>query len=88
MKKISATRAARNFSDIVNRVRFGRESFTVTRNGEPMCRIEPVDPAVRSTVSDLFDFLETVSWPDPDFANDLTDVQKAQPEFPVSPWDS
>jgi hypothetical protein len=39
---ISATEAARTFSDILNRVRYRGEAFVVERGGEPVCRISPV----------------------------------------------
>lgn len=39
---ISATEAARGFSDLPNRVRYQRESFIIERAGEEICRVSPV----------------------------------------------
>ncbi len=41
-QKISAAKAARSFSEILNRVKYRGESFVVERNREPICRTEPV----------------------------------------------
>ncbi|WP_422293722.1 type II toxin-antitoxin system Phd/YefM family antitoxin [Candidatus Binatus sp.] len=40
--EISATDAARRFSEVVNRVRYRNETFIVKRGGEPVCEIVPV----------------------------------------------
>jgi len=40
--EISATEAARRFSEILNRVRYRNESFVVKRGGAPVCEIVPV----------------------------------------------
>ena len=40
--EISATDAARRFSEILNRVRYRNESFVVKRGGVPVCEIVPV----------------------------------------------
>ncbi|MGH7813037.1 MAG: type II toxin-antitoxin system Phd/YefM family antitoxin [Candidatus Binataceae bacterium] len=43
--RISATEAARGFSELMNRVRYRRESFVVERGGKPICEIVPAGPA-------------------------------------------
>lgn len=40
--EISATDAARRFSEVVNRVRYRNETFVVKRGGVPVCEIIPV----------------------------------------------
>lgn len=86
--EITATEAARNFSDLLNRVRHGGESFLVVRNGEAICRIEPAGAAVRPvTVGDLLDTLTRGSR-DPSFAEDVEHAQGNQPKLPPSPWPS
>jgi len=40
--EISATEAARRFSEVLNRVRYRNETFVVNRGGEPVCEIVPV----------------------------------------------
>jgi antitoxin (DNA-binding transcriptional repressor) of toxin-antitoxin stability system len=86
-REITATDAARNFSSLLTRVRYGGESFVVVRNGEVMCRIEPAGSATRSTVRDLLDRLAATP-PDEDFAADLENAQRRQPKLPRSPWAS
>ena len=38
---LSVTEAARNFSDVINRVYYQEQSFTLTRNGTVVAKIEP-----------------------------------------------
>ena len=53
-KHISATDAVRDFSDLLNRVRFRGEHYIIERTGKPMARIEPTDPSPRrATLSEL-----------------------------------
>ena len=42
---ISATELARALGDVLARVRYRQESFVVERNGKPIARLSPVDPA-------------------------------------------
>ena len=42
MTRITATEAARNFSDILNRAQYRGESFEVTRGNEVVVKIEAV----------------------------------------------
>ena len=41
---VSATQAVRQFSDLLNRVRYRGEEFIIERGGEPMCTISPLKP--------------------------------------------
>jgi prevent-host-death family protein len=43
-RTISVTEAARNFSDLVNRVHYTGESATLVRNGVPVARMVPAGP--------------------------------------------
>jgi len=83
--RISATHAARTFSDLLNRVRYRGEEFIVERGGEPVCQIVPARPAVR-TVADLVQLLRTVPRPDDEYFDILEDITKNQPPLPPSPW--
>ncbi len=82
---ISATQAARTFSDVVNRVRYRGEAFVIERGGEPVCRIVPVGPAAR-TVADLVRLLDSVPRPDDGYLEVLEDVTTRQPPPPPSRW--
>ena len=39
---VSATEAARSFSELLNRVRYQHKAFVVERGGEAVCEIRPV----------------------------------------------
>jgi prevent-host-death family protein len=77
--RVSATEAARRFSDLVNRVRYRGERFVVERAGEPVCRIEPA-MAGRRTVVDL---LRPV---DPGFAKAVRQASRRQGRPPGDRW--
>jgi prevent-host-death family protein len=42
MITISSGDARKNFSEILGRVAYGRESFLITKKGRPMARLVPV----------------------------------------------
>jgi prevent-host-death family protein len=50
---ITATELSKNLSDILNRVRYRAERFTVVRNGEPIAVLGPADVPSRVTLRDL-----------------------------------
>ena len=50
---ITATELGKNLSDVLNRVRYRGERFTVARNGEPIAVLEPADVPSRITLRDL-----------------------------------
>ncbi len=43
LNKISAADARKKFANIINRVAFGKESFVLTRRGEPLAAIVSID---------------------------------------------
>jgi antitoxin (DNA-binding transcriptional repressor) of toxin-antitoxin stability system len=53
MSRISATHAARNFSDLINRVRYQGASFEIERGNEVIARIIPAAPAATLSIADL-----------------------------------
>jgi antitoxin (DNA-binding transcriptional repressor) of toxin-antitoxin stability system len=53
MNRISATHAARNFSDLINRVRYQGASFEIERGNEVIARIIPAAPSITLTIADL-----------------------------------
>lgn len=84
--RISATEAARTFSELLNRVRFRGDTFVVERGGEPVCRIVPAGPAPR-TVRDLADVLERAPRPDARYLDELEQLLNEQPAMPAEPWE-
>jgi antitoxin (DNA-binding transcriptional repressor) of toxin-antitoxin stability system len=82
---ISATQAARNFSDLLNRVHYRREVFIIERGGSPICRFEPAGPP-RCTAGSLTELLRTAPKPDAEFWNDLERITASQPPAPEVQW--
>jgi antitoxin (DNA-binding transcriptional repressor) of toxin-antitoxin stability system len=64
--RISATEAARRFSEMMNRVRYRDESFVVEGGGKPVCEILPARP-VRFSGRDLPDLLRSLPKPDEEY---------------------
>ena len=82
---LSATQAVRQFSDLLNRVRYRGEEFVIERGGEPVCEIIPARP-VTPTVADLVRALRTIPKPDDEYWDTLEDITKHQQPLPPSPW--
>lgn len=92
---ISATEAARSFSDILNRVRYRGETFIIERGGDAICSIAPVvkkgAKAVAPSRGKLADFLKMLrEGPKPDaaFFDALVHIRENQPPVPKSKWRS
>ena len=43
LNKISAADARKKFANLINRVAYGKESFVLTRRGEPLAAIVSID---------------------------------------------
>jgi prevent-host-death family protein len=85
--KITATEAARKLSDLLNRVRYRGERFTIVRGGEEVCEMVP--PAARGgvTLHELRRALGSLPAPDEEFRSDLERIRAEQP--PAEPsWQS
>jgi len=88
-KRISATEAARSFSDVVSRVRFRREEFIVQKGGVAVCHIGPVKASVpRSTLAELAVLLEDLRPPDAEYRRIVKGLGRRQGRMPKSPWGS
>jgi prevent-host-death family protein len=84
--RVSATELVRSLGEVLGRVRFRGESFLVERNGEPVARVVPV-PARSMTLGDLLRLWNEAGATDPDFADDLDEVDRSD-RPPDDPWDS
>jgi prevent-host-death family protein len=85
--RVTATEAARNLSDLLNRVRYRGERFTVVRGGEEVAEIVPAVRTGAVTLSDLRRILAALPPPDDGFAADLDRIRAEQP--PAEPaWRS
>lgn len=75
MPEITATEAARGFSEMLNRVAAGEE-FEITRNGAPVAIVEP--PTVPFLSAERFrDLIATAPRPDDGFAADVRALRAA-----------
>lgn len=82
---MTATQAARSFSDVLNRVAAGEE-VEVTRNGSLVAVIVP--PSVRLMSAERFrDLIATAPPLDEDFAAELRGLRAAM-RAPDPPWPS
>lgn len=90
MERISATEAARNLSDILNRVRYQGASFEIARGNEVVARIVPATPPRTVKVADLdklFASLPKLGLEDAErFEEDLRSIRR-EATLPESKWD-
>lgn len=42
---VTAKEFNRNFADILSRAQYRGERFVITRHGDPVARLEPIEPA-------------------------------------------
>ncbi len=71
MKKVGVNiaEAKRSFSDLLDRVAYGKETITISRRGKPMARLVPVGPEggrphpadARGWLADGDDFFATIN---------------------------
>lgn len=87
-RHITATEAARNLSDVLNRVRYGGESFVIVRNGEEVGVLVPLSTGPPRTLAELVQLVEAAGFPDDRFAADLEAVRREAPALPEAPWPS
>jgi len=85
MSRMTATQAARSFSDVLNRVAAGDE-VEVTRSGAPVAVIAP--PKARLVSAERFrELMATAPRPDEHFANDVRAARDSAGP-PGEPWPS
>jgi len=73
VRQVTATEAARRFSEMLDSVENGRESFVVVRRGRA---VATVGPATGSTGRDLKDVLKR-NRPDSAWANELRELRES-----------
>jgi prevent-host-death family protein len=85
MSRMTATEAARSFSDVLNRVAAGEE-IELTRSGAPVAVIG--SPRARLISARRFrELLAGAPSPDPEFADDLRRIRESA-GAPGDPWPS
>jgi sulfur carrier protein ThiS len=83
--RISATQAARTFSNILNRIGYNGDVFVVERGGKPVCRMLPAQPT-KLTLRELADLLQSLPAPDAGYAADVRRASRRQGRVPRLPW--
>jgi prevent-host-death family protein len=82
---VTATDAARRFSDLLNRVQYRGETIVVERNGAAVCEITPATP-ISCTLAELAALLRSGPKPDPGYADVIEAITRDQPVVARSPW--
>jgi antitoxin (DNA-binding transcriptional repressor) of toxin-antitoxin stability system len=78
---ISATEAARSFSELLDRVCYSGETFVIERGGEPVCKMSHVTP-LRFTGADFLTLLHSLPKPDPGYWDAVEERTKQTPTVP------
>jgi prevent-host-death family protein len=85
VSRLTATEAARSFSEVLSRVAAGEE-VEVTRSGAPVAVIMP--PKAQLLSAERFrELIATAPRPDDEFANDVRDLRRTIGP-PDEPWPS
>ena len=85
-RRVSATEAARNFSELLNRVRYRGETFIIERGGEAVGELRPA-ASPRFTGADLVALLRSLPPVDEDFLEAVEEGYRNQPPIQESPWE-
>ena len=89
---ISSTEAVRNFSELLNNIKYRGDRYTVIRGGKPAASLVPVEP-VRCgvTLADLRKIVQAfphLDRSDTSFEADVIAVAISQPSMPEAPtWE-
>jgi antitoxin (DNA-binding transcriptional repressor) of toxin-antitoxin stability system len=84
---VSATQAARSFSELLDRVCYRGESFVIERGGELVCEMSRVKPP-HFTGADLLSVVRSLPKPDSRFWNAVEEATRQKRTVPESPWES
>ncbi len=89
MEEISVTSAARNLSELLNRVAYQGMSFELKRGGKSIARLVPAVPAKQLKVSDLNDLFARLPPLEDDADGFARGIDEIRRDLPVEqdPWD-
>ena len=86
MERISVTQAARQLSDLLNRVAYQGQSFELERGNKVVAQLTPVaKPAGGVPIEKLNQLFAELPALDDDFANDVNSTNEALP-LESDPW--
>jgi len=82
-KRISATRAVRDFSEVLNTIKFKGVHYIIERGGKPIASMKSVDEKIESmTLGELQTLLKKLPRLEEEldaFASDIEDICRNQP---------
>ncbi len=85
-RRISATELAKKLSDVLNRVRYRRETIVVERGGKPLCQLAPVPSSLDFQLSDLVALLDSLPSADAEWSKLVARGASEQDEFEGFEW--
>lgn len=88
MESVTATDAARNFSDLLNRVAYRRETLVISRGGRAVARLSPALPLDGVKLADLDKLLAGLPGLGQDAAAFAADVEDAELPPETDAWAS
>lgn len=83
--RISSTDLARRLGDVLGRVRYLGDTFTIERSGDPVARLVPLPGGSPTTLREAFAAWAEAGEPEASFADALELVQAAD-EPPEDAW--
>lgn len=91
-KRISATRAVRDFSEVLNTIKFKGVQYIIERGGKPIASMKSIDEKVdQMTLGELKHLLKKLPKLENEldaFASDITEISDNQPPMPtVALWE-
>ena len=91
-KRISATRAVRDFSEVLNTIKFKGFQYIIERGGKPIASMRSVDEKIDPmTLEDLMVLLKKLPRLEEEldaFASDLEEISRNQPLMSTrDPWE-
>ena len=82
-KRISATQAVRDFSEVLNTIKFKKIHYIIERGGKPIASMKSIDEKIDSmTLGELKNLLKKLPRLDKEldaFASDLEEIFSSQP---------
>lgn len=84
---VSATQAARSFSELLDRVCYRGETFVIERGGELVCEMSRVKPP-HFTGADFLSLIRSLPKPDRRFWDAVEEATRQRRAVPESPWES
>jgi len=84
--RLSATEAARNFSELINRVAYNEEVFVIERGGRAVCEVHPVYGSKSFTAEDLVALLRSLPAPGDAFLDQVERVVAEQGPAESTRW--